>query len=60
MKTLRIRLTCLYTMTTGAILLLVMVSLLLFSVRDSHKDRLEQFQVIWSSLNSRFLASGTT
>lgn len=58
MKTLRIRLTCLYTMTTGAILLLVMVSLLLFSVRDSHKDRLEQFQVIWSSLNSRFLASG--
>ena len=58
MKTLRIRLTCLYTMTTGAILLLVMVSLLLFSVRDSQKDRLEQFQVIWSSLNSRFLASG--
>lgn len=58
MKTLRTRLTWLYTMTTGTILLLVMAAFLLYSVRDRQKSQLEQFQVIWNSLSSRFMSAG--
>ncbi len=57
MKTLRSRLTWLYTVTTGAILLLVIAAFFLFSLRDARKTRLEQFQVIWNSLSSRFISS---
>lgn len=58
MKTLRARLTWLYTITTGSILLLVVGAFLLYSVQDTRKSQLEQFEVIWSSLSSRFMASG--
>ena len=57
MKTLRTRLTWLYTVTTGAILLLVMAIFFLFSLRDIQKTRLEQFQVVWNSLSSQFISS---
>ena len=58
MKTPRARLTWLYTITTGAILLLVITAFLPYTVRDRKKSQLEQFQVIWNSLSSRFMASG--
>ncbi len=58
MKTLRARLTWLYTITTGSILLLVVAAFLLYSVQDTRKSRLEQFEVLWNSLSSRFMASG--
>lgn len=58
MKTLRVRLTWLYTITTGAILLLVITAFLLYTVQDRKKSQLERFQVIWNSLSSRFMASG--
>ena len=54
MKLLRKRLTALYTITTGTILLLVIIAILIFSVRDTQNAQLEQFLVIWNSLNSRF------
>lgn len=54
MKTLRKRLTALYTITTGAILLLVIAAFLIFSVHDTQNAQLEHFFVIWNSLNSRF------
>lgn len=58
MKTLRMRLTALYTMTTGAILLLVMAVFLVFSVRSTRRAQVEQFQVVWASVSSRLLSSG--
>ncbi len=59
MKTLRKRLAGLYTITTGSILLLVMGAFLLSSIKESRNAQLEQFQVIWNSLTSRFLTSST-
>ncbi|MCI8517189.1 MAG: HAMP domain-containing histidine kinase [Hungatella sp.] len=58
MKTLRTRLTALYTATTGAILLFVTAVFLVFSVRNTRQAQVEHFQVIWASVSSRFLASG--
>lgn len=57
MKILQKRLTFLYTVTTGSILLLVIGAFLLSSIRESRRNELEQFQVIWNSLSSRFLSS---
>lgn len=57
MKTLQKRLTGLYTTTTGSLFLLVIAAFLLSSIRESRNARLEQFQVIWNSLSSRFLTS---
>lgn len=57
MKLLRKRLTALYTITTGAILLLVVGAFLISSIRKTRNTQLEQFQVIWSSLSSRFQSS---
>lgn len=57
MKTLRKRLTALYTLTTGAILLLVIGSFLISSIQKTRDAQLKQFQVIWNSLSSRFQAS---
>ena len=54
MKLLRKRLTALYTITTGTILLLVIIAILIFSVRNTQNAQLEQFLVIWNSLSSRF------
>lgn len=54
MKLLQKRLTALYTITTGTILLLVIIAILIFSVRDTQNAQLEQFLVIWNSLSSRF------
>ena len=57
MKTLRRRLTALYTITTGAILLFVMAAFLLFSIQKTRATEMEQFQMVWSSLSSRLQAS---
>lgn len=57
MKTLRKRLTALYTITTGAILLFVMAAFLLFSIQKTRSTEMEQFQMVWSSLSSRLQAS---
>ena len=57
MKTLQKRLAGLYTITTGSILLLVMGAFLLSSIQSNRNAQLEQFQVIWNSLTSRFLTS---
>lgn len=57
MKTLRRRLAALYTVTTGSILILVMAAFFLSSVRESKNAGLDQFQVIWNSLTSRFQSS---
>ena len=57
MKTLRKRLTALYTLTTGAILLLVIGSFLISSIQKTRDAQLKQFQVIWNSLSSRFQTS---
>ncbi len=57
MKTLQKRLTFLYTATTSAILLLVICAFFLSSVRKNRSVQLEQFQVVWNSLTSRFLSS---
>lgn len=59
MKTLRKRLTALYTITTGAILLLVIGAFLLSSIQKTKNTQLEQFQVIWNSLSSRFQSSNS-
>lgn len=59
MKTLQKRLAGLYTITTGSILLLVMGAFLLSSIQGNRNAQLEQFQVIWNSLTSRFLTSST-
>lgn len=59
MKTLQKRLAGLYTITTGSILLLVMGAFLLSSIQSNRNAQLEQFQVIWNSLTSRFLTSST-
>lgn len=57
MKTLRKRLSALYTITTGAILLLVIGAFLLSSIQKTRNAQLQQFQVIWNSLSSRFQSS---
>ena len=57
MKILRKRLTRLYTITTGALLLLVMAAFFLSSVKEARDGQLEQFQMIWNSLSSRFQSS---
>lgn len=57
MKTLRKRLTALYTATTGGILFLVILSFLLSSVEKAQNAQLAQFTLIWNSLNSRFLSA---
>lgn len=57
MNTLRRRLAGLYTITAGTILLLVMAAFCLFSLREAEHSQLEQFQLIWSSLSSRFQSS---
>lgn len=57
MKTLRRRLTALYTVTTGSILILVMAAFFLSSVKELRNAGLDQFQVIWNSLTSRFQSS---
>lgn len=54
MNLVRKRLTALYTVTTGAILLLVIGAFLLSSIQKAKAAQLEQFQVIWNSLSSRF------
>lgn len=54
MNLVRKRLTALYTVTTGAILLLVISAFLLSSIQKAKAAQLEQFQVIWNSLSSRF------
>ena len=59
MNTLHKRLTFLYTITTGSILLLVITAFFLSSIRENRSAQLEQFQVIWNSLSSRFLSSNT-
>ena len=46
MKTLRRRLTALYTITTGAILLFVMAAFLLFSIQKTRATEMEQFQMV--------------
>ncbi len=53
MNILRKRLTALYTLTTGGILLLVIGTFLISSVKKAKTTQLEQFQVVWSSLSSR-------
>ena len=57
MKTLRKRLTALYTITAGTVFLLVMGAFFLSSIREHRSARLEQFQVIWNSLTSKLLSS---
>lgn len=57
MKTLRKRLSALYTVTTGAILLLVIGAFLISSIQKTRNAQLQQFQVIWNSLSSRFQSS---
>lgn len=59
MKALHKRLTALYTITTGTIFLLVIEAFLLSSMKERCNAQLEQFQVIWNSLSSRFLSSNT-
>jgi len=54
MKTLRVRLAGLYTITTGAILLFVMAAFLISSVQKTRNAQLRQFEIIWNSLSSRF------
>ena len=54
MNILRKRLTALYTITTGTILLLVIGAFLLSSVTKAKNTQMEQFQVVWNSLSSRF------
>lgn len=57
MKTLKRRLTALYTITTGAILFVVILSFLLSSIHKTQNAQLEQFHLIWNSLSSRFLSA---
>ncbi len=57
MQTLRKRLTCLYTCTTGLILLLVMAAFLAASVREARQAQKDQFQLVWNSLSARFQSS---
>lgn len=57
MKTLRKRLTALYTITTGTIFLLMIGAFFLSSTKERGNARLEQFQVVWNSLTSRLLSS---
>jgi len=57
MKILQKRLTFLYTITTGSILLLVIGAFFLSSIQGERSAQLEQFQIIWNSLSSRFLSS---
>ena len=57
MKILQKRLTFLYTATASAILLLVIYAFFLSSVRKNRSAQLEQFQIVWNSLTSRFLSS---
>lgn len=57
MQTLRKRLTCLYTCTTGLILLLVMAAFLAASLREARQAQKDQFQLVWNSLSTRFQSS---
>lgn len=57
MKTLRKRLTALYTATTGGILFFVILSFLFSSIEKAQNARLEQFTLIWNTLSSRFLSA---
>lgn len=57
MKTLRKRLTALYTITTGAIFLFVMAAFLFSSIQKTRTTEMEQFQMVWNSLSSRLQAS---
>ena len=57
MRTLRKRLTCLYTCTTGLILLLVMAAFLVSLVREARHTHQEQFLRVWNSLVVRLQSS---
>lgn len=57
MRTLRKRLTCLYTCTTGLILLLVMAAFLVSLVREARHTHQEQFLRVWNSLEVRLRSS---
>lgn len=50
MKLLQRRLTCLYTLTTGAILALALTGFLLFQIKETRQKQIEDFYAVWNSL----------
>lgn len=57
MNTLRKRLTALYTITTGTILLGIITAIFIASVHNTQNAQRTQFELIWNTLSSRFLSS---